>query len=110
MSAVRRGRNVALAFASIVVSVAVTAAAVLAVLPARGASSPRRAHSDVGSQLATHSRPTLPGCVPIAAWSPVAGLPCAPDPYRPGDFVYTCAWITSHPAEAADARVSCDTP
>lgn len=109
MSAVRGERNVALAFASIVVSVAVTAA-VVAVLPARGASSPRRAHPKVGSPVESHSRPALPGCVPIAAWSPAAGLPCAPDPYRPGDFVYTCSWITSHPAEAADARVSCDTP
>lgn len=105
MSAGNRERDGAAAFVSIVVCLAIAAAVVLVLLAARGRSSPGRARAEARSRL---HRPD--SCVSLAVWSRAVGLPCPPAPYRPRDFVYTCAWIASHLAEAVEARVSCDTP
>ena len=108
ISAVRRGRGVALMSVTCVVCAAI-AAALVAMIPARAASPHRWQSVDVESRLPIVQRQRMAACVQVASWSPAAGPPCPPAPYRPGDFVYTCAWIDSHPVDAAEARVSCET-
>lgn len=108
-SAVRQGGGVALISVTCVVCAAMTAIALAMMVPA-GAASPRGGpRGRVDSQVSTAQRHRMAACVQAEDWSPTAGLPCPPAPYTPGDFVYTCAWIESHPAEAAEARVSCET-
>lgn len=109
-SAVRRGRVIALASVSFMVCVATTMAVVMSAFALRAAPASRGARVEAPRSpvVLDMLRAANTACVQPEAWSPSGGLPCPPYPYQPGDFVYTCAWIESHPAEAEQARVGCE--
>jgi hypothetical protein len=44
----------------------------------------------------------------VVAMTTIAAATASAASSRPPNGVYTCAWIAAHPAEAAQARVTCD--